>query len=89
MTLKFPSGVGAKAVAKNHNAVCCDSCKLWEHIKCNNLIEICYRKNQISQEPWYCKNCIKNTTFFQTFWKSTKKSYKREFNSLSKENNSG
>ena len=51
MTLKFPSGVGAKAVAKNHNAVCCDSCKLWEHIKCNNLIEICYRKVQISQEP--------------------------------------
>ena len=51
MTLKFPSVVCAKSVAKNHNTVCCDSCKLWGHIKCNNLIKICYRKVQISQEP--------------------------------------
>ena len=31
MTPKFPSGICAKAVAKNHNAVCCDICNLWVH----------------------------------------------------------
>ena len=59
MTPEFPCGVCYKAVAKNHNAVCCDSCNLWVHKKCNNLTKFCYRKMQTSQEPWYCKNCIK------------------------------
>ena len=44
MTPKFPCGVCYKAVAKNHNAVYCDSCNLWVHIKCNNLTKFCYRK---------------------------------------------
>ena len=56
MTPKFPCGVCYKAVAKNHNAVCCDSYNLWVHIKCNNLTKFCYRELQTNQEPWYCKN---------------------------------
>ena len=59
MIPKFPCSVCYKAVAKNHNTVCCDSCNLWVHIKCNNLTKFCYRKMQTSQEPWYCKNSIK------------------------------
>ena len=59
MNPKCPYGVCYKAVAKNHNAVCCDSCNLWVHIKCNNLTKFCYRKLQTCHEPWYCKNCIK------------------------------
>ena len=59
MTPKFPCGICCKVVAKNHNAICCDSYNLWVHIKCNNLTKFCYRKMQTSQEPWYCKNCIK------------------------------
>ena len=56
MTPKFPCGVCYKAVAKNHNAVCCDSYNLWVHIKCNSLTKFCYRELQTNQEPWYCKN---------------------------------
>ena len=59
MSPKFPCGVCYKAVAKNKNAVCCDSCNLWVHIKSNNPTKFCYRKLQTSQELWYCKNCIK------------------------------
>ena len=59
MNPKCPCGVCYKVVAKNHNAVCCDSCNLWVHIKCNNLTKFCYRKLQTCHEPWYCKNCIK------------------------------
>ena len=59
MNPKCPYAVCYKAVAKNHNAVCCDSCNLWVHIKCNNLTKFCYRKLQTCHEPWYCKNCIK------------------------------
>ena len=59
MTPKFPCGVCYKAVAKNRNAMSCDSCNLWIYIKCNNLTKFCYRKLQTSQEPWYCKNCMK------------------------------
>ena len=59
MTPKVPCGVCYKAVAKNHSAVCCNSCNLWVHIKCNNLTKFCYRKLQTCHESWYCKNCIK------------------------------
>ena len=59
MTSKFPCGICAKAVAKNHNAVCCDICNLWVHIKCNNMTKLCYRKLQQSHEPWDCQKCIK------------------------------
>ena len=39
MTPKFPCGICATAVAKNHNAVC-DICNLWAHIKCNNITKL-------------------------------------------------
>ena len=64
MIPKFTCGVCYKAVAKNHNAVCYDSCNSWVHIKCNNLTKFCYRKMQTSQEPWYYKNCIKQILTF-------------------------
>ena len=59
MTPKFPCSFCYKAVAKHHNTVCCDSCNLRVHMKCNNLTKFCYRKLQTSQEPWYCKSCTK------------------------------
>ena len=63
MTPKYPCGICAKDVAKNH-AVCCDICNLWVHIKCNNIRKFCYRKLQNSQDPWYCKTCIKQILCF-------------------------
>ena len=35
--VKFPYGICQKAVAKRHQAVCCDLCDKWIHIACNNL----------------------------------------------------
>ena len=43
----------------NHNAICCDICNLRVHIKCSNVTKFCYRKLQNSQDPYYCKKCIK------------------------------
>ena len=62
MNKKFPCRICPKNVAKNHNAVCCDICNLWVHIKWvhNNITRYCYRKLQNSKEPWYPKKCIKN-----------------------------
>ena len=43
---KFPCGVCLKTVANNHNALCCDSCYKWIHIKCNFLNKYTYKKLQ-------------------------------------------
>ena len=67
MTPKFPSGISAKAVAKNHNTVCCENCNLWVHIKCNNITKFCYRKLQQSHEPRYCQKCLKQVLPFSKF----------------------
>ena len=34
---RFPCSVCCKAVANNHNVLCCYSCDKWVHIKCNFL----------------------------------------------------
>ena len=60
MNQNFPCSICPKNVAKNHNAVYCDICNLWVHIKCNNNTKYCYRKLQNDKEPWFCKKCIKN-----------------------------
>ena len=59
MTPKYPCGICAKDVAKNHNAVCCDICNVWVLIKCHNITKFCYRKHKKSQDPLYFKKCIK------------------------------
>ena len=33
----FSCGVCSKTAANHHNALCCDSCDEWVHIKCNFL----------------------------------------------------
>ena len=65
-TIKFPCGVCNKTVAKNHNAVYCDSCDRWVHLKCNFLNKNTYRKLQKDNSPWFCINCVKNHLPFQS-----------------------
>ena len=89
MTPKFPCGICFKAVEKNRSAVCCDGCNLWVHIRCNNLTKFCYRKMQTSQEPWYCKNCIKQILPFSELSDSQLSRVTKKINIFSKENNSG
>ena len=66
MNIKFPCGVCCKPVANNHNALCCDSCDSWVHIKCNFLNKYTYKKLQKDKSPWFCINCIKSQLPFQS-----------------------
>ena len=63
---KFPCGVCSKPVASNHNALCCDSCDKWVHIKCNFLNKKTYQKLQNDKTPWFCINCVKEQLPFQS-----------------------
>ena len=53
-----------KAVAINHNAICCDICNKWVHMFYNNISRYCYRRLQKDSIPWYCKNCLKQVLPF-------------------------
>ena len=64
--IKFPCSVCSKSVASNHNALCCDSCDKWVHIKCNFLNKRTYRQLQKDKSPWFCINCIKDQLPFQS-----------------------
>ena len=56
MNQKFPCRISPENVAKNHNAVSCDICNLWVHIKCNNITTYCYRELQNDKVPLYFHN---------------------------------
>ena len=67
MVIKDPCGICKKFVATSHNAIKCDICDTWVHIKCNFVPKELY--NQFideNQNPlikdkskWVCVNCIK------------------------------
>ena len=57
--IAFPCGICHKSVNANHNAVLCDICNKWIHIKCNYLNKIDYEKLKYSKETFYCLNCTK------------------------------
>ena len=61
----FSYGVCSKTVANNHNALCCDSCDKWVHIKCNFLNKMTYKKLQEGNSPWFCVNCTIDQLPFQ------------------------
>ena len=54
---KFPCRICRKNVHDKDKAVQCDLCKLWIHIKCNNLNYLDYRYLQTCDESWYCIEC--------------------------------
>ena len=54
---KFPCKICAKNVQDKAKAVQCDLCKLWIHIKCNNLKYLDYMYLQNCNEFWYCIEC--------------------------------
>ena len=37
MPVKFPCKICEKSVAENLKAVCCNTCNIWVHIKCNKI----------------------------------------------------
>ena len=54
---KFPCKLCPKNVSDNDNAILCDLCQTWVHIKCNHLNYIDYKYLQGCNEPWYCLSC--------------------------------
>ena len=61
---KFPCKICAKNVHDKDKAVLC---KLWVHIKCNNLNYLDYRYLQNCDESWYCIECCSTIFPFNTF----------------------
>ena len=54
---KFPCKICAKNVQDKDEAIQCNICELWIHIKCNNLNYLDYRYLQNCDESWYCIAC--------------------------------
>ena len=54
----FPCSVCEKPVGFNHEAVRCDKCNTWIHIRCNNIRKKTYRSLKKDPTPWNCKLCI-------------------------------
>ena len=57
MVIKFPCGISLKPVANNHQAIKCDKCNLWIHIKCNKINKKTYLQTDTSYG--YCMTCTK------------------------------
>ena len=53
----FPCSVCHKSIGDKENSIFCDLCKLWVHIKCNNLNYVDYQYLSGCSDPWYCLNC--------------------------------
>ena len=60
MTVKFSCKISEKPVAKNHQAIQCDSCNHWIHIKCNKIKLETYKHLQSSIAELYCIKCFAN-----------------------------
>ena len=58
----FPYKLCPKNVTEKENAILCDLCQTWVHIKCNHLNYMDYKYLQGCNEPWYCLSCS-NTVF--------------------------
>ena len=54
----FPSrNICQKSVSDKDDAIHCDICQAWIHLKCNKLNHIDYKYLQGSSYPWFCLYC--------------------------------
>ena len=81
--IKFPWKICENNVTYCDQAIQCDLCDSWVHIKCNDLNYIDYKFLQNSNDPWFCISCcseifpfstVKNKTFISNFYDSNSKS---------------
>ena len=63
MIQQFPCSVCHKSIGDKENSIFCDLCKLWIHIKCNNLNYVDYQYLSGYSDPWYCLNWNSEYTF--------------------------
>ena len=57
MIQQFTCSVCHKSIGDKENSIFCDICKLWVHIKCNNLNCVDCQHLSGCNKPWYCFNC--------------------------------
>ena len=57
MITQFPCSVCQKSIGDKEYSIFCDLCKLWVHIKRNNLNYVDYQYLSGCSDPWYCLNC--------------------------------
>ena len=63
-TQKTPCLVCSKTIAKNHRSICCDSCNLRVHIKCNKTDVKTYNKIIKENQSVTCTKCqLENIPF--------------------------
>ena len=83
--IKFPCKTCEHNVNNCDQAIQCDLCDSWVHIKCNDLNYIDYKFLQNSIDPWFCISCcsksypfntVKNKNFISNFYNSNNKSKK-------------
>ena len=63
---KYPCKICPKNVQDKDEAVQCDLCELWIHIKCSNFNYLDYRYLQNYGECWYCIECCSTTFLFNS-----------------------
>ena len=74
MVIKDPCGICKKPVAISHNALVCDVCNQWIHIKCNFVSKDLYNKfidensnpsiEEKDKSNWICITCINSNLSF-------------------------
>ena len=74
MVIKNPCGICKNPVAKSHNALMCNVCNKWVHIRCNHVPKDLYNhyidknSNPLIEEKdkskWICINCFKDNLPF-------------------------
>ena len=54
----FPSSnICEKSVSDKVDAIQCEICQAWIHLKCNKLNQVDYKCLQGSTDPWFCLYC--------------------------------
>ena len=81
--IRFPYKIRENNVTYCDQAIQCNLCDSWVHIKCNVLNYINYKFLQNSNDPWFCISCcseifpfniLKNKNFISTFYDNNSKS---------------
>ena len=78
MIQQFLCSVCYKSIGDKEHSIFCALCKLWVHIKCNNLNYVDYQYVSGCTDPWYCLNCNSEIYAFGSLNKQNFMSFIRE-----------